>query len=133
MKQPDVIRIQHMLAAANDALQFSKGRSRKDLENDRILALAIIKCIEVNPIKIILFGSASRGDDSQGSDYDILVIIPEGTHRRNTSKILYKEIAESGVPVDIIVATPNDIEKHKNNIGLIYRSILVEGKELYAA
>jgi predicted nucleotidyltransferase len=87
----------------------------------------------VNPIKIILFGSASREDDSQGSDYDMLVIMPEGTHRRNTSKILYKEIAESGVPVDIIVATPNDIEKHKNNIGLIYRSILVEGKELYAA
>ena len=87
----------------------------------------------VNPIKIILFGSASRGDESQGSDYDIPVIMPEATHRRNTSKILYKEIAESGVPVDIIVATPNDIEKHKNNIGLIYRSILVEGKELYAA
>ncbi|MGD9072700.1 MAG: nucleotidyltransferase domain-containing protein, partial [Desulfobacterales bacterium] len=48
----------------------------------------------VNPIKIILFGSASREDDSQGSDYDMLVIMPEGTHRRNTSKILYKEIAE---------------------------------------
>jgi predicted nucleotidyltransferase len=86
----------------------------------------------VNPIKIILFGSASRGDDSQGSDYDILVIMPEGTHRRNTSKLLYKKIADTGLPVDIIVATPNDIEKHKNNIGLIYRSILVEGKELYA-
>jgi predicted nucleotidyltransferase len=96
---------------------------------------AIVRKIvdSVNPIKIILFGSASRGDESQGSDYDILVIMPEGTHRRNTSKILYKKIAESGVPVDIIVATPNDIEKHKNNIGLIYRSILVEGKELYAA
>ena len=96
---------------------------------------AIVRKIvdSVNPIKIILFGSASRGDDSQGSDYDILVIMPEGTHRRNTSKILYKKIADTGLPVDIIVATPNDIEKHKNNIGLIYRSILVEGKELYAA
>ena len=96
---------------------------------------AIVRKIvdSVNPIKIILFGSASRGDDSQGSDYDILVIMPEGTHRRNTSKLLYKKIADTGLPVDIIVATPNDIEKHKNNIGLIYRSILVEGKELYAA
>jgi predicted nucleotidyltransferase len=95
---------------------------------------AIVRKIvdSVNPIKIILFGSASRGDDSQGSDYDILVIMPEGTHRRNTSKLLYKKIADTGLPVDIIVATPNDIEKHKNNIGLIYRSILVEGKELYA-
>jgi hypothetical protein len=59
--------------------------------------------------------------------------MPVGTHGRNTPKILYKEIAESGVPVDIIVATSNDIEKHKNSIGLIYRSILVGGKELYAA
>ncbi len=87
----------------------------------------------VNPIKIILFGSKSRGNENQESDYDILVIMPEGTHRRNTSKLLYKKIADTGLPVDIIVATPNDIEKHKNNIGLIYRSILVEGKELYAA
>ena len=87
----------------------------------------------VNPIKIILFGSKSRGNENQESDYDILVIMPEGTHRRNTSKLLYKKIADTGLPVDIIVATPNDIEKHKNNIGLIYRSILIEGKELYAA
>jgi predicted nucleotidyltransferase len=96
---------------------------------------AIVRKIvdSVNPIKIILFGSASQSDESQGSDYDILVIMPEGTHRRNTSKLLYKKVAESGIPVDIIVATPNDIEKHKNNIGLIYRSILAEGKELYAA
>lgn len=47
MKQPDFVRIQHMLSAVNDALQFSKDRSRKDLESDRILALAIIKCIEI--------------------------------------------------------------------------------------
>jgi len=87
----------------------------------------------VHPIKIILFGSTSRGNENKESDYDILVIMPEGTHRRNTSKLLYKKIAESGIPVDIIVATPNDIEKHKNNIGLIYRTILDEGKELYAA
>jgi predicted nucleotidyltransferase len=87
----------------------------------------------VNPIKIILFGSKSRGNENQESDYDILVIMPEGTHRRNTSKLFYKKIADTGLPVDIIVATPNDIVKHKNNIGLIYRSILVEGKELYAA
>lgn len=87
----------------------------------------------VNPIKIILFGSKSRGNENQESDYDILVIMPEGTHRRNTSKLLYKKIACTGLPVDIIVAISNDIEKHKNNIGLIYRSILVEGKELYAA
>jgi len=36
-------------------------------------------------------------------------------------------------PVDVIVATPAHLEKHKNTIGLIYRTVLREGKELYAA
>lgn len=103
------------------------------LKRDRLNTIVRQIVDLVQPIRIILFGSASRESENKESDYDILVIMPEGTHRRNTSKILYKKVAESGIPVDIIVATPEDIEKHKNNIGLIYRSILAEGKELYAA
>lgn len=103
------------------------------LQRDRLNTIVRQIVDLVQPIKIILFGSASRESENKESDYDILVIMPEGTHRRNTSKLLYKKVAESGIPVDIIVATPEDIEKHKNNIGLIYRSILAEGRELYAA
>jgi len=47
MKQHDLIRIRHMLAAATDALNFCKDHSRKDLESDRMLALAITKSIEI--------------------------------------------------------------------------------------
>ncbi|MBC8230932.1 nucleotidyltransferase domain-containing protein, partial [bacterium] len=36
-----------------------------------------------------------------------------------------------GVPFDILVATPEDLEKHRNNIGLIYRTVLQEGREIY--
>ena len=105
----------------------------KTPQRDRLNTIVRKIVDSVHPIKIILFGSASRESVDEKSDYDILVIMPEGTHRRDTSKLLYKKIAESGIPVDILVATPKDIEKHKNNIGLIYRTILVEGKELYAA
>jgi hypothetical protein len=35
--------------------------------------------------------------------------------------------------VDIIVATPSDLERHRDNPGLIYRTILEEGREVYAA
>jgi hypothetical protein len=38
-----------------------------------------------------------------------------------------------GVPFDILVATPSDLERHKNNIGLIYRTVLQQGKDVYAA
>lgn len=47
MKQPDTIRVQHMLSAARDALNFTKGISRNDLGRNRILTLAVIKCIEI--------------------------------------------------------------------------------------
>jgi len=88
---------------------------------------------EVQPIRIILFGSAAKGDVAQNSDIDLLVVMPEGVHRRRIAQRLYQNITRSGVPFDILVATPADLQKHKDNIGLIYRTILQEGREVYAA
>ena len=65
------------------------------------------------------------------SDLDLLVVMPEGVHRRRTAQRLYREITGLGVPFDIVVATPNDLEKHKQNVGFIYKSVLKEGKEIY--
>jgi len=88
---------------------------------------------EVRPLRIIVFGSVARGEWRPGSDIDLLVVMPEGTHRRRTAQLLYRKIRGAGVPFDILVATPSDLEKHKDNNGLIYRTILREGKEVYAA
>jgi hypothetical protein len=46
--QHDLIRLHHMLDAGKDALQFALGRGRNDLESDRMLALALIKALEIN-------------------------------------------------------------------------------------
>ena len=87
----------------------------------------------VQPLRIILFGSAARGEMRPDSDIDVLVVMPEGVHRRRTAQLLYRQIRGLGVPFDILVATPDDLERHKDNIGLIYQSILREGREVYAA
>ena len=84
------------------------------------------------PLRIILFGSVVRGESNAASDIDLLVVMPEGTHRRHTAQLLYRKIKGIGVPFDLIVTTPSDLEKHKNNPGLIYKTILEEGKEIYA-
>ncbi len=70
---------------------------------------------------------------SVDSDIDVLIIMPEGVHRRKTAQLLYRKIIGLGVPFDILVATPSDLQKHKDNIGLIYRTVLAEGTEVYAA
>jgi len=36
-----------MLDAARDALSFTVGKSRSDLDTDRILALSLVKCVEI--------------------------------------------------------------------------------------
>ena len=105
---------------------------------DRMLCTVIDKLVgdivkRVSPLRIILFGSAARGDAGEHSDIDPLVVMPEGVHRRRTAQKLYREITGLGVPFDIVVATPQDLEKHKDNRGLIYKSALKEGIEVYCS
>jgi uncharacterized protein len=89
----------------------------------------------VHPLKIILFGSAARGEMKPESDVDILVVMPEGTHRRRTAQDLRMLLFEAGFPltVDVVVAGPKDIDEYGDDIGYIYPAILREGKEMYAA
>ena len=72
---------------------------------------------EVHPLRIILFGSAATGEVGANSDIDLLVVMPEGVHRRRIAQSLYQRILGLGVPFDILVATPTDLQKHKNNAG----------------
>jgi uncharacterized protein with HEPN domain len=45
-EKDDSIRIRHMLDAAREAIQFASGRSRQDLEDNRMLARALKDCIQ---------------------------------------------------------------------------------------
>jgi predicted nucleotidyltransferase len=95
------------------------------------LVKRIIK--SAHPIRIILFGSAVTGKMTPDSDIDVMVVMPDGTHCLNTTHYLYQQIATLGLPVDLVVTTPHVLERHKDNIGLIYRNVLAEGREIYAA
>ena len=47
MQKDDDIRLRHMLDAAREAESFIQNKTRKDLNTDRKLALALVKCIEI--------------------------------------------------------------------------------------
>ncbi len=88
---------------------------------------------EVHPLRIILFGSAARGETGPDSDVDLLVVMPEGTHRGYTAEHIYITVRKVGIPYDVVVATPNDLEKYRDTPNLIYRTIATEGQTVYAA
>ena len=47
MRSEDSIRLHHMLDAAREAVQFAGGKTRDDLDGDRLPTLALMKCLEI--------------------------------------------------------------------------------------
>ena len=47
MQKPDAIRVRHMLDACREAIGFTKGKSRSDLDKDRMLVLSLVKEVEI--------------------------------------------------------------------------------------
>ncbi len=84
-----------------------------------------------HPLRIILFGSRARGTAGPDSDVDLLVVFPRiASHHRKTAEI-YRLLADSQLPKDILVATPADLEAQRNVVGTVIRAALREGKTLY--
>jgi len=80
-----------------------------------------------DPEKIIIFGSYARGEWTEDSDLDVLVV--KETDRRPFERIG----AVSGscwprkLPVDIVVKTPKEIEDELQQKQLFTREIMREG------
>jgi predicted nucleotidyltransferase len=83
------------------------------------------------PEKVILFGSQARGDAHPESDYDILVIVDKIEDELKTERQLYKNMFGVGAGVDIIVKTPENVEKSKNMLVSVVKEALKEGIVIY--
>ncbi len=84
-----------------------------------------------HPDKIILFGSYARGDYGIDSDLDLLVIVPGIQHLRAESLRVRRALRGLLAPVDLVIATPEQIQRLGNVVGLVYQSALSEGKVIY--
>lgn len=45
--QDDLTRVLHMRDSAQEAISFTEGCTREDLDRNRMMALAVVKCIEI--------------------------------------------------------------------------------------
>ncbi len=104
--------------------------SEKSLE-EIITTLCEKIVANVNPLRIVLFGQAVTLSSESVETLNLLLIMPNETHRRKTAQDLRKSLGFVGMPFDIIVATTEDIEKYGEEPAMIYSSILKEGREIY--
>ena len=85
------------------------------------------------PDRIILFGSAARGMMGPDSDVDLLVVKQGEYHRRNLANEIYFSLTEVGPAFDVIVVTPEDVERYGESHCLVLAPALREGRVVYDA
>lgn len=91
------------------------------------------RIVEVaQPERIILFGSAARGEMGRNSDVDLL-IVKDGADPLDLMAQIYRKLHGVGAAVDAIVVSPADVERYKDSHALVIKPALREGRVVYEA
>lgn len=98
-----------------------------------VIAYVVEKIVRaIEPQRIILFGSRSRGQETESSDLDLLVIQDSGRSNRQVRREIELLLWGRRFAVDLIVATPEQVDRNVADGNPFYtRHILAEGKVLY--
>jgi len=102
------------------------------ISDNQALAEVVRRIVEVaEPDRIILFGSAARGEMGPHSDLDLLVIKAGPIHRGRLTERIYMRLLGVGQAVDVVVVTPEDVERYRDAHCLVIEPALREGKVIY--
>ncbi len=85
------------------------------------------------PQRIILFGSYARGDAKEDSDLDFLVVESRVPDQRMEMVRLRRVLRPLRIPVDVIVATEDQVEEWGALPGTALYYALKEGEVVYEA
>lgn len=89
---------------------------------------------EYKPEKIILFGSAARGEVGPDSDVDLFIVKDDKKPRHRRSVDVREALREAAYtfPLDILVYTPKELEYRLWLGDFFVKRVMKEGKVLYA-
>jgi predicted nucleotidyltransferase len=104
----------------------------KNGQPDPVILADIVKAVvrAAQPEKIVLFGSAARGEMGPDSDYDILVIKAGKFSFWRELRKIYENLPGSA-PVDVVLATPEVVAQYRDTHCLVYCPAMKKGKIIY--
>lgn len=86
---------------------------------------------QLDPEKVVLFGSYAYGAPTGDSDVDLLVILDTDAPRRERSWLVSRLLIPRPFPVDILVKTPQEIEQALAGCDFFIQEVMARGKVLY--
>ncbi len=87
--------------------------------------------VRFDPERIILFGSGAQGRQGPDSDADLLIVMAVIGSKRHQAVQIDMVLEGIPIPIDLIVATPEDIEQYRDIEGSVIGQAVHQGKVLY--
>jgi uncharacterized protein len=110
----------------------NKNEKKKGKPDPAILADIVARIARTSkPEKIVLFGSAARGTMGPDSDYDFLVIKGGKFNRDRVTVAIYEGLSGKGAAVDVVVVTPEEVDRYRDTQCLVICPALKEGIVVY--
>ena len=107
---------------------------KKNRVAQNVLDEIIRRVVKVaRPERIILFGSAARGEIGPNSDVDLLVVKKGRFDRSRLVGNIYRNLHGVGQAVDVVVVTPAELERYRHTHCLVVKPALREGRQVYHA
>jgi predicted nucleotidyltransferase len=103
------------------------------VRDEELLQTITAKIAEaIHPQKIILFGSWARGERGPHSDIDLLIIQESALPRPQRYAQVRRLFWGMGLPMDILVYTPEEFARYQSVPGSFTHTVTHEGRVLYA-
>ncbi|MBM3269810.1 MAG: nucleotidyltransferase domain-containing protein [Candidatus Sericytochromatia bacterium] len=110
----------------------AEGASRR-LGPDVLDAIVARVVRAAEPERVILFGSAARGSMGPNSDVDLLVVKAGQYDKWRVMDDIYHSLLGVGQAVDVVVVTPEEVERYGRTHCLVIKPALEEGRVVYGA
>ncbi len=85
------------------------------------------------PEKVILFGSYAKGNPTENSDLDLLIVKDSKIPRYKRGREIRKHLRGLKIPIDLIVYTNDEIQKWRNVKTAFITTVMESGRVLYEA
>ena len=84
-----------------------------------------------SPLRVLVFGSYARGTAGPDSDLDLLLVMSEVGDPRAVAIEARRVLADLPVPKDVIVTTPEEVERRRDSPWHVVGTAVREGRVLY--
>lgn len=102
------------------------------MTSEQAIQLAVDRIVEAaRPSRVILFGSHARGEATNDSDIDLMVIEEEVTSKRAEMARLRHAVGNVGAGVDVIVYSEEEAKRRGQVPGTVIYWAFKEGQVIY--